>query len=153
LNDPHTHEWLNQSARVNLVFTFNDWQGVVNGILQCRRCNDFCVIRLLDWSNKNLRTRIFSLASLPDESASVFLRNMNSEYCDLSRKQHETEALYHSLDPVTHIIAIGLPDLMILGVVPFATPMPIKYPDWHTLAPDPANSSWFQLFDLSAYSP
>ena len=147
LNDQHIHDWFDAFAKLTLHLTFNDWQGVVNGMLRCHACDEFAVIRLLDWGHKNLRTRIFSLASLPVDSAHIFLRNMNSDYCVLSRKQQETEALYHSLDPVAHIVAIGLPELVILGVQSVPT-KPIKYPDWHTLTPHPETSPWFQLFDL-----
>ncbi len=126
-------------------------------MLRCQECSEFSVIRLLDWGHRNLQTRIFSLASLPVDSARVFLRNMSSDYCDLSRKQQETEALYHSLNPVSHIVAIGLPDLVILDLVQTASTgspvtksatTPIRYPDWRTLTPQPETSPWFQLFDL-----
>jgi hypothetical protein len=133
---------------MTLCYTFDDWHGVVNGILHCQGCDEYSVIRLLDWGGFNLRTRIFSLACLPADSAWVFLRNMNSDYCDLTRKQDEAHALYHCLNPVMFIVAIELPDLVLLDKVPKSTAPPITYPDWRVLSPDQDNSPWFALFDL-----
>jgi hypothetical protein len=147
-DSPHHHDWDIKSTHLGLTYTLDEWQGVLNGMLHCQGCNSYSIIRLLDWAGKNLQTRVFSLADLPADSAKVFLRNMNSDYCDVTRKQDEANALYFCLGPVTHIVAIEVPGLKLLDSIRNKNTTTICYPDWQTLSPKPESSAWFQLFDF-----
>ncbi len=142
------HDWQTADTDLNLIYTMEYWLGVVDGILKCSHCQSYAAIRLLDWRDSNLETRVFSVAILPAETARVFLRNMASDYCDLARKGHEVEALKSALQTESQIVALQLPDLKILASVPAGAYLPLKYPDWRNLTSESGSTGWFRQLGL-----
>ncbi len=139
--------WQDNTARLSLIHTLDDWQGLINGIVYCPRHDQHAVVRMLDWGEKNLQNRVYSLANVARDSVEVFLRNMSTDYCDLTRRQNEVSALYTSSDPVESIILLHLPELEVLGTCPADGLPALEYRHWQQIKPDPASSQWFKLFD------
>jgi len=104
-NDCH-HDWLVSGEPLNPCFTIDFWQGLTSGLVKCEACQQYNLLHLQAWQGRNLRDRIYSCAPLLNSSAAVFLRNMNSDYCDLTRKQQEVDALIVSAGPVQHLVLV-----------------------------------------------
>ena len=132
----------------SIAFTFDYWQGLVAGLLCCDTCGHYGLARLLDWRGGQLEQRIFSIANLKREPTSVFLRNMNSDYCDLSRKTAEWNALI-ATSPARLLGLFQLPEMRCLASRNLIESP--GYPDWRQLAVDAPNSPWWTKFtDLKA---
>tara|TARA_R110002072_G_scaffold64_15_gene530 strand:- start:17712 stop:18266 length:555 start_codon:yes stop_codon:yes gene_type:complete len=127
----------------SVVYEFEHWQGVVDGIIGCSACGQTALIRLLDWRGEQLQQRIYSIGLIPTEVSDVFLRNMRSHYCDLQRKHDERQALYSAV-PATQIGLFSLPDMQCEKNHSVASP--IQYPKWQQLAPDHPDSPWWPFF-------
>lgn len=126
------------------MYTADYWQGIVDGLLRCSHCDHTVIARLLAWRGQQLDQRIYALAQVGPEAVSTFLRNMNNDYCDLSRKLAEWDALV-ATSPPTLAGAFQVPDMRCKDVKPITqTP---SYPDWRNLKPDdPGNQGWWTEF-------
>lgn len=88
---------------------------------------------MVSWRGERLQDRTYSIGSLPEAATEVFIRNMQSAYCDVTRHNREIDALL-SLRTISHLGRFKLPELECLELTP-ATP-PIKHPDWRQLEPE-----------------
>ena len=106
-------------------------------MVQCD-CGQYALLSMLDWSGPRLERRIYAVSALPDEPAAVFLRNMRSDYCDLTRKAHEVAALYASADAVSAVLAAEVPQLTVLATEE-AT---VRRPLWREDLEAPGTTVW-----------
>jgi hypothetical protein len=119
---------------------------MVDGLISCSRCNATALARLLAWRGENLDLRMFSLAEIDSEPARTFLRNIASDYCDLTRKQAEWEALIATAMP-TRIGVFQLPKLLCVDVRPLSVAP--DYPDWRQLSEeDSRQNAWWAEFKI-----
>lgn len=114
---------------------------MVCGLVQCQFCALPGIFQLLDWRGTQLDQRIYSVGHLPRAATEVFIRNMQSAYCDVTRHSHEVEALIN-LRQLAHIGVYQLPSYECLDYVSAAAP--IKHPDWQQLKPE---GHWWAKFN------
>lgn len=101
----HQHSWATSGTTIKPVVAMDDWMGPVMGLLRCAECGLYGLIYLVAWEAPELRNRIFALRMVPRQAATIYLRNISSDYCDLTRKQSETDALLSSADNVSQLLA------------------------------------------------
>lgn len=111
------HDWQRVGTRLQVVYSIDDWQGVTEAVVCCSACQAHALIRMLHWRGRNLATRVFSLAPLPAQVVSVYLRNMKSAYCDLTRHAAESTALFAAAGDLTGGVIVEVPDMLIIGVL------------------------------------
>lgn len=139
-----THSW-SEPGPQRVAFTIDAWQGLTDGLIQCAACGQYAVVNLLDWGGRNLRFRIFSVASAESKTASVFLRDMNSDYCDLSRHQAEVNALLAATEQPSLLILASVPGVNVIKSLPVAERNP-EPGFWRESIPN--GETWFPLFNF-----
>ncbi len=98
------HAFVTNGEPLSFVFVIDHWQGVTAGLLKCLRCKTHALVYLLGWEEPRLTRRAFALSIVPAEVATIYLRNMNSDFCDLERHRMETEALVSACEPANTVI-------------------------------------------------
>ncbi|MFN3236894.1 MAG: hypothetical protein ACE37D_07530 [Pseudomonadales bacterium] len=135
------HSFVTQGATTAVAHMFADWQGLVSGLTQCQHCGAPAILQLLAWRGPRLAERVYSIALLPEAATEVFLRNMQSAYCDLTRQAHEVDALMN-LGEIHHIGMFNLPELLCQGSLPYE--QAIHHQNWQDI--DPEDPTWWSLF-------
>lgn len=99
-----------------LVFkrVFDDWLGPTAGL--CRLEQGYVVAYLIHWQGQRLEVRTYALRSVKSEAADTWLHNTSRDYCDLSRKGAETDALIHAAAPDAWLVTVELPEMTISDV-------------------------------------
>lgn len=143
------HTWLRQGELLEPAFIIDDWQGPTDAVVRCRDCGHFMLLRLLHWRGRNLATRIFALADLDDQAVTVFLRNMKSAFCDLSRHGAEADMLIATASAITGGVILEAPQLHVLAPLGTAELGNPKLESWRKQAPDPDDPKWLAV--LSAH--
>lgn len=90
----HRHTWQIPDANLKFMLVIEDWLGPTAGIINCDNCHLSALAYLLAWRGKQCEQRIFSVKLLPPAVIDTYLANIHRDYCDLSRKQSETQALF-----------------------------------------------------------
>ncbi|XOV88445.1 MAG: hypothetical protein ACFHX7_00860 [Pseudomonadota bacterium] len=127
------HDWGRPGCQLHLAVVADEWQGATTAIARCSGCGASSLLQLLAWQGKNLANRVYLLSPIPARVTDVFLRNIRSSYCDLSRHGHEFAALVAATERPAGLIATRLPDLLVLAMraIPEGTRYPV--PDWREL--------------------
>lgn len=140
-----THDWSIPGSELKPVFVIDDWQGPTDAIVRCQACGAYVLIRLLHWSGRNLATRIYALASLDDDAVHIFLRNMKSAYCDLSRHGAETDMLIATATGIDGGVILQVPELRVRSRLEAAELGDRKIVSWRSEAPDETDSHWLAI--------
>ena len=118
------HAWNCVGETLPLVFVIDAHDGVTDAIAECS-CGQHALLNLLDWAGKHLQERVYTVSELATEPARVFLRNIRSDYCDLTRKAAEVEALGVAASAVSAVLGLSLPDLRVVATEKAHTRRPI----------------------------
>ena len=110
----------------------NDWLGPTQALIRCDDCKDFALIHLIGWDGDRMQKRIFAVRDLPREATDTFKSNISRDYCDLTRKQSETQALIQCSARDASLIEISLPDHRINAIS--ARKCNPKVQDWQALS-------------------
>lgn len=112
----------------------DDWLGPTLAIIQCHGCHQYALIHLLAWSGKNLSKRIFAVRELPAAIVATYLRNISRDYCDLTRKVSETDALLQAAAKPDHLILVETPSFRVDGVqTTINLERSPRYQDWQEI--------------------
>ncbi|MBL6692153.1 MAG: hypothetical protein ISP91_17370 [Pseudomonadales bacterium] len=102
----HQHSWALPGEHLEPVLILEDWLGPVTALLRCPVCDTHALIYLVAWQSPELKHRIFAVRVVPDEVTKTYLRNIRSDYCDLTRKQREFDALITAAEPASLLISV-----------------------------------------------
>ena len=138
--ETHLHDWLVTGAVLDVAFELDAHNGVTDAILRCRGCGQYGLLGLLDWASPKLTCRVYAVAELSAEPVAVFLRNMRSEFCDLTRKSAEHAALCATAEPANVVIAAEVPALAVLA----SQQARVRRPAWREDLLRPGESGWLQ---------
>ena len=136
------HSWCTPGSAPTLAHIFEDWQGLIRGLALCRHCGAPALLELLAWRGRNLNERIYSIGVLPRSATEVFIRNMQSAYCDVTRYANEIDALTH-MGQVEQIGWFQLPEYVCQAVI--TAPKPLPHKNWRDI--DPKDDTWWHEFE------
>ena len=136
------HTWSQTGSQLSFSYTIDYWQGATTGLVQCTDCRNMALIHLQAWSGTNLTRRVYSVALLNQRVAQTFLRNMRSDYCDLSRKASEVDALISVANPVETVLLVD--GQTVIRILATETSPPTGYHAWREALP--YNDSWLSHF-------
>ena len=105
----HIHSWQRINHQLDFDIVLNDWLGPTQALICCDDCDDFALIHLIGWDGDRMEKRIFAVRDLPGAVVETFRSNISRDYCDLTRKQSETQALIHASAREASVIEISLP--------------------------------------------
>ena len=115
----------------------DDWLGPTLAIIRCRGCNQYALIHLLAWSGKNLSKRIFAVRELSEATVATYLANISRDYCDLTRKESETQALLQAALEPGCLILVDVSTLQIIGAQTTTNiERKPRYSDWQEIKAD-----------------
>ena len=140
-----THDWLQTGSSLAAAFVIDEWQGPTDFVVRCTGCGTYALLRLLHWSGRNLATRIFSVAYLDSQAMEIFLRNMRSDYCDLSRHSAETAMLVATASPLSCGVILRVPELEILASLDLAELGNQPARSWRDQAPAENDPRWLEV--------
>ena len=123
--DTHIHDWLRLEATLEVRCEIDGDNGITDAVIVCS-CGQHALINLLDWTGPRLARRVFSVSLLGADPVGVFLRNMRSDYCDLTRKAAEVAALAATAEGAAAVLAADTPELRVLAVEQTA----VRRPFW-----------------------
>ena len=141
------YSWSTPGETLQIAHFFEDWQGLVSGLVLCRHTGRAAILQLLAWKGTYLEQRIYSIGLLPTRATDVFIRNMQSAYCDVTRVSHEVETLM-SLRDFQCAGLFHMPKGLCLATCPIKPP--VHHPDWrHLTANDSKSTAWWDKFEAS----
>lgn len=76
-----------------IEFVLDAYLGVADAVIRCNRCQRRYLINLIDWELPTLRERTFAVRGVDDKVFARFAHDVSRDYCDLTRKQAEADAL------------------------------------------------------------
>ncbi len=142
-DDGHVHTWDEVGAHLAVAFTIDAYGGVTDAVIECD-CGRHALLNLLDWLGPNLDKRVYAVSESSTEATAVFLRNMRSDYCDLTRKAAEVNALAAAASPVTRVLGLRLPALQVIATMQ-ANP---RRPIWREDLIEPGATGWHTRLGL-----
>jgi len=87
------HSWMCLGKQITLDTILDDWLGPTLALVHCEKCNNPALLHLVTWRGRGLLERIYAIRLVDPSTKNTYLANINRDYCDLSRKTSETEAL------------------------------------------------------------
>jgi hypothetical protein len=138
------YSWSTPGETLQIAHGFEDWQGLVSGLVLCCHTGRAAILQLLAWKGANLEQRIYSIGLLPTRATDIFIRNVQSAYYDVTRFSREVDALM-SLRDFQCDGLFQMPEGVCLATHPIEPP--IHHPDWRQLtADDPKFTAWWDKF-------
>jgi hypothetical protein len=110
------HSWSVPGNRLKIVETLNDWLGPTLAILACEQCSLPALLYLVAWQGNQMSDRIYAASPLDEAVVQTYLKNISRDYCDLERKQAETEALINIAIGPASLLRTSLPGLIVNAV-------------------------------------
>ena len=129
----HQHSWLKQAEPLTIETVIDDWLGPTLALIQCNTCHTKAVINLVGWRGARLCERIYAVRVLETAVAETYQRNISHDYCDLNRKQQETDALISASSLKADLVRLILPELLVLSVCTDELNPPFK--PWQDIEP------------------
>ena len=110
MNNPpdHRHTWQIIGSFSGFMLVIEDWLGPTAGLLNCDLCHAHALAHLLAWRGEHCEWRIFGVRALNPEVVDTYQNNINRDYCDLSRKQSETQALFATASPLGLLMEVNM---------------------------------------------
>ena len=105
------HNWLTPGDRLAIIEILEDWLGPTLAIIRCSHCNSHALLHLVAWQGQGLNQRIYAARPIPTDVVTTYLENVARDYCDLDRKQQETDTLVQMSDNQAALLAVELPAL------------------------------------------
>ena len=122
------HSWLCPGDTLQLIETLDDWLGPTLAIISCQHCQQPALLNLVAWRGDQLKERIFGARTLTQAASDTYLANINRDYCDLTRKTAETEALIQTTSKTAHLVLVSLPRMQVSAVSTGTVDTPFR--DW-----------------------
>jgi hypothetical protein len=109
------HNWEHSGETIHLETVLDDWLGPTMGLISCLKCGQPALMYLVAWQGKQLSERIFAISELSADDVATYLVNVARDYCDLTRKQSETETLIQTHHQNACLIRTAVPDLQVIS--------------------------------------
>ena len=132
------HSWERVGGTLVTETVMDDWLGPTLALLRWD-CGQYAIAHLVAWTGKGLSARIFAVRQLDTTTAETWRRNVARDYCDLTRKQSETETLLQASEDSATLILTGAPELDVLAVsattanppfIPWQEVLEDDFPGW-----------------------
>ena len=107
------HSWMYHSRKLALDTILDDWLGPTLALLHCDECDHPALLHLVSWRGKGLAERIYAIRLVDPRARNTYLANINRDYCDLTRKASETEALISACSQKARLVLITGPEMIV----------------------------------------
>ena len=107
------HSWMYHSRKLALDTILDDWLGPTLALVHCEECDSPALLHLVSWRGKGLAERIYAIRLVDPRARNTYLANINRDYCDLTRKASETEALISACSQKARLVLITGPEMIV----------------------------------------
>ncbi|MDA0273269.1 MAG: hypothetical protein O3C68_08455 [Proteobacteria bacterium] len=138
------HNWACQGRKLVLDTVLDDWLGPTQALIHCEDCGQPALLHLVTWRGSALAERIYAIRLVDAPIRDIYLANINRDYCDLTRKTSETEALIGACDQNARLVRVSMPELIVEAlsrdsfnppVIPWQEVRTETYNDWMKFLP------------------
>lgn len=107
------HSWMCHGRIITLDTILDDWLGPTLALLHCDECDHPALLHLVSWRGNALTERIYAIRLVDSMTRNTYLTNINRDYCDLTRKASETEALISACSQKARLVLITGPEMIV----------------------------------------
>ena len=147
------HDWQRVGVSPDVVHVLDFELDLTDAVVSCARCEALALLHMLGWRTSG--SRVFGVSRLPADGVHTFLRNMASEFCDLTRKRDEAEMLVSLAEPAMGISSMRVNPLVTVDYRPLDNgtgPGPLGMTAGHRSWRDRNDSDyWLTLFEAGAF--
>ncbi len=110
------HSWSTPGRKLNLDTVLDDWLGPTLALVHCEDCREPAVLHLVTWRGTSLNERIYAARVVDTLIRDTYLANIARDYCDLTRKASETEALINACHEDAQLVLMTTPGMLVEAV-------------------------------------
>ena len=138
------HSWAFPGRKLSLDTVLDDWLGPTLALIHCEDCGQPALLHLVTWRGSTLAERIYAIRLVDSLTRDTYLANINRDYCDLTRKTSETEALIGACSQDARLVLVAMPELMVAAlsrdsfnppVIPWQEANTETFDDWVKFLP------------------
>jgi hypothetical protein len=138
------HNWACHGRKLTLDTVLDDWLGPTLALIHCEDCGQPALLHLVTWRGSTLAERIYGIRLVDSQTRNTYLANINRDYCDLTRKASETEALIGACSQDARLVLVTTTELIVEAlsrdsfnppVIPWQEVKTETYDDWMKLLP------------------
>ena len=107
------HSWMCHGEILALDTILDNWLGPTLALLHCAACGNPALLHLVSWRGNGLAERIYAIRLVDPMARNTYLTNINRDYCDLTRKASETEALISACSQSARLVLITGPEMIV----------------------------------------
>ena len=109
------HSWMREGKKLTLGTILDEWLGPTLALVHCEKCSSPALLHLVTWRGPGLSERIYAIRHIDSSTKNTYLANINRDYCDLSRKASETEALIGACSQSARLVLVTSPEMLVEG--------------------------------------
>jgi len=113
LMDDCKHSWMYHGRKLALDTILDDWLGPTLALVHCEECGNPALLHLVSWRGNGLAERIYAIRLVDPRTRNTYLANINRDYCDLTRKASETEALISACSQNARLVLVSGPEMIV----------------------------------------
>ena len=99
--------------KLALDIVLDDWLGPTLALIHCEDCGQPALLHLVTWRGSTLAERIYAIRLVDSLTRDTYLANINRDYCDLTRKTSETEALIGACNQDARLVLVTGPEMIV----------------------------------------
>jgi hypothetical protein len=107
------HSWMCHGRKLALDTILDDWLGPTLALIHCEDCGQPALLHLVTWRGSALAERIYAIRLVDALTRDTYLANINRDYCDLTRKASETEALISACSQNARLVLVTAPEMIV----------------------------------------
>jgi len=107
------HSWMCHGRILALDTILDDWLGPTLALLHCEECDHPALLHLVTWRGNGLAERIYAIRLVDRRTRNTYLTTINRDYCDLTRKASETEALISACSQNARLVLVTGPKMIV----------------------------------------
>lgn len=109
------HSWMRKGKELTLDTILDEWLGPTLALVHCEKCSSPALLHLVTWRGPDLSARSYAIRHIDSSTKNTYLANINRDYCDLSRKASETEALIGACSQSARLVLVTSPEMLVEG--------------------------------------
>ncbi len=114
----------------SLVQTLDEHLGLTDALVRCNNCAEYYLLELTQWPTTTTDLRVMRLLSVTAANAERFLANVNRDYCDLQRHQHELAALQVGARLSAWLLTLDVANHRLVATNKYADSAPVELVSW-----------------------
>ena len=107
------HSWMRKGKELTLDTILDEWLGPTLALVHCEKCSSPALLHLVTWRGPGLSERIYAIRHIDSSTKNTYLVNINRDYCDLSRRASETEALIGACSQGARLVLVTSPEMLV----------------------------------------